>query len=223
MSIKPIRNFWRFQQESPTSRKKMVPQQHTIYSMVMWIIYLYIDHKPCRTRDWTNTVRCPYCQFTESRVLDSRPTDEGTMIRRRRECMDCGERFTTYEKVELTPLWVIKKDGRREMFARQKVLSGLLTACEKRSVPLETLEGLVVDIERTLRNQFEREVESRRIGEMVMERLMAIDEVAYVRFASVYRQFRDLETFRSELERLLTGDQSETPGQRSFDRREPEG
>ena len=128
-------------------------------------------------------------------------------VRRRRECQVCGERFTTYEKVEATPLLVIKKDGRREPFNRDKVLRGMLTACEKRPVELERLQAIAAEIERELRSRFDKEVESRVIGEMVMERLRRLDQVAYVRFASVYRQFKDIETFRRELDRLLAGDE----------------
>lgn len=154
-------------------------------------------------------MRCPRCHAPDTRVLDSRPTDEGTAIRRRRECQVCGERFTTREKVEVTPLWVIKRDGRRELFNRDKVLRGMLIACEKRPVELDQLQAIASDVERELYRRFDNEVESRVIGEMVMERLQRVDQVAYVRFASVYRQFRDLETFRRELDRLLAG---EPPG-----------
>lgn len=148
-------------------------------------------------------MRCPSCYHPESKVLDSRHIDESTSIRRRRECLQCGERFTTYERIEKTPLIVIKKDERRESFDRNKLLNGLITACEKRPVRLETLEELVDDIEKQLRNRPEREVHSQVIGEMVMDRLRDIDEVAYVRFASVYRQFKDIARFREELDRLL--------------------
>ena len=151
-------------------------------------------------------MRCPYCGHTETRVLDSRPTDEASAIRRRRECASCGERFTTYEKVENTPFVVVKKDGRRESFDREKVLRGILVACEKRPVALEDIERLVDEVERELRSSYEREIESSAIGKLVMERLRELDEVAYVRFASVYRQFKDLETFRQELDRLLESD-----------------
>lgn len=148
-------------------------------------------------------MRCPFCHGPESKVLDSRPTEEGTVIRRRRECVVCGRRFTTYEKVEETPFMVVKRDGRRESFDRNKILTGLLKACEKRPVSMNTLEAAVDDIERELRSNYDREVSSLQIGEMVMERLRAIDEVAYVRFASVYRQFKDLNRFLEELEKLL--------------------
>ena len=148
-------------------------------------------------------VKCPYCGFEDSRVLDSRPTEEGGAIRRRRECTACLRRFTTYERVEEIPLVVIKKDGRREPFNRTKILTGLLKACEKRPVALERLDRLVSDVEREIRNSLRGEVESREIGEMVMNRLKDIDEIAYVRFASVYRQFKDVGTFLEELESLL--------------------
>lgn len=154
-------------------------------------------------RWWGGAMRCPYCGFPESRVLDSRPTDDGTVIRRRRECEGCQRRFTTYEKVDEPPLVVVKKDGRRERFDSGKVLGGLLKACEKRPVPSERLHEVVQDIEKELRSRGEREVESRVIGEMVMERLRELDEVAYVRFASVYRQFADLRRFAEEVQRLL--------------------
>ena len=148
-------------------------------------------------------MKCPYCSHPDTRVLDSRPTDEGTAIRRRRECLACDERFTTYERVETIPLMVVKKDGTREEFNRNKVLQGMITACEKRAVPLAVLERAVTVIEQTLRNSLEHEVSSRTIGELVMDALRRIDQVAYVRFASVYREFRDIEQFREELESLL--------------------
>jgi len=148
-------------------------------------------------------MKCPYCSHPDTRVLDSRPTDEGTAIRRRRECLACDERFTTYERVETIPLMVVKKDGTREEFNRNKVLQGMITACEKRAVPLAVLERAVTEIEQTLRNSLEHEVSSRTIGELVMDALRRIDQVAYVRFASVYREFRDIEQFREELESLL--------------------
>ncbi len=137
-------------------------------------------------------MRCPYCRAAESRVLDSRAAEEGSAIRRRRECVQCGRRFTTYERVEEVPLWVVKKDGRRELFNREKLLRGIMKACEKRNATLEVLSGLVDEIERNLREQFEPEVQSRVIGELVMEKLRRVDKVAYVRFASVYREFKDV-------------------------------
>jgi transcriptional repressor NrdR len=155
-------------------------------------------------------VKCPYCGFPESRVLDSRPTEDGAVIRRRRECASCQRRFTTYEKVDEPPLVVVKKDGRRERFDPGKVLGGLLKACEKRPVPSERLHEIVREIEKELRSRGEREVESRVIGEMVMEHLRELDEVAYVRFASVYRQFADLRRFADEVQRLLRERERET-------------
>jgi len=148
-------------------------------------------------------MRCPFCGFAESRVLDSRPTVESNSIRRRRECIGCERRFTTYERVDELPLVVVKKDGRREAFNRQKLLQGLLKACQKRPVPTEKLEAVVEGIERDLRNTMETEVKSSYIGELVMNSLRGLDEVAYVRFASVYREFKDAESFMEELKNLL--------------------
>ncbi|NLW16983.1 MAG: transcriptional repressor NrdR [Firmicutes bacterium] len=148
-------------------------------------------------------MKCPYCGVVDSRVIDSRPTEESTAIRRRRECTGCGRRFTTYEKIEELPLMVIKKDGSRETFDRDKILTGLFKACEKRPVSAATLEQVVDSIELALRNQLRTEVKSQEIGEMVMEQLSTIDEIAYVRFASVYRQFADINRFRQELDKLL--------------------
>lgn len=148
-------------------------------------------------------MKCPSCQHNGTRVVDSRPADEMKAIRRRRECEECGYRFTTFEKVEETPLIVVKKDGSREEFSREKVLKGLIRACEKRPVPLEVLEEVVFTIEKDLRRIGNAEVKSEDVGEMVMDRLAAIDEVAYVRFASVYRQFKDITVFIEELKDLL--------------------
>lgn len=148
-------------------------------------------------------MKCPYCFYQESKVVDSRPTDDGERIRRRRECLSCLKRFTTYEVIETTPLMVVKKDRSREQFNRNKILNGLLRACEKRPVSLGTLEGIVDDIELALQNSLEREVRSEQIGEMVMDRLKGVDEVAYVRFASVYRQFKDINSFMDELKNIL--------------------
>ena len=148
-------------------------------------------------------MKCPYCFFQESKVVDSRPADEGERIRRRRECLSCGKRFTTYEVVETTPLMVVKKDRSREQFNREKLLTGLLRACEERPVSLTTLESVVDDIELSLQNSLEREVCTDKIGELAMERLKGIDEVAYVRFASVYRQFKDIHSFMEELNAIL--------------------
>jgi transcriptional repressor NrdR len=148
-------------------------------------------------------MRCPFCGFAESRVIDSRAAEEGSSIRRRRECLQCVRRFTTYEVVEETPLMVIKKDGRREMFDKGKLLNGLLKAVEKRPIPLNVVETLADKVEKEIRNSMEREVSSRYIGETVMRYLKDIDQVAYVRFASVYRQFADLNNFMQELEVLM--------------------
>ncbi len=148
-------------------------------------------------------MKCPFCDYDDTKVIDSRHTEEGTAIRRRRECEKCGKRFTTYEKVEETMLVVIKKDGSREPFDRTKILNGIIKACEKRPVPLADMEAVVDNIERGLNNMMEKEVKSTFIGELVMEKLRDLDEVAYVRFASVYRQFTDISTFISEIEKLL--------------------
>ena len=148
-------------------------------------------------------MRCPYCAYLESKVVDSRPADEGASIRRRRECLSCRKRFTTYEMVESLPLMVVKKDGSRQSFDRGKILAGLIRACEKRPVSFDTLENIALEIEQNLQSQIEREVSSLAIGEQVMERLKRVDQVAYVRFASVYRQFKDLNTFMEELNKLL--------------------
>jgi len=148
-------------------------------------------------------VKCPYCAHPESKVVDSRPADEGSSIRRRRECLECHRRFTTYETMESLPLVVIKKDGRRQTFDKSKLLGSMIKACEKRSVSLGTLEEIANEIEQALQNKMEREVSSTEIGEMVMDRLKEVDGVAYVRFASVYRQFKDINTFMTELNKLL--------------------
>ena len=147
-------------------------------------------------------MRCNFCGYADSKVLDSRPVDEGRSIRRRRECLDCGKRFTTYERLEEMPLVVVKKDSRRELFDPNKLLNGLIKSCDKRKIPLSILEQLVSDIEKELRNSLEQEIPSQIIGEMVMSRLKSIDEVAYVRFASVYRKFEDISTFMDELRAL---------------------
>lgn len=148
-------------------------------------------------------MRCPFCSYGDSRVIDSRSVDNSMSIRRRRECPDCGRRFTTYEKYEETPLIVIKKDGKRELFDFQKMLSGLLKAFEKRPIEFEKIQETAKDIERTLRKQGDAEVSTERIGETVMEYLERIDQVAYVRFASVYRQFADVNNFMQELEKII--------------------
>ncbi|WP_434751942.1 transcriptional regulator NrdR [Paenibacillus amylolyticus] len=149
-------------------------------------------------------MKCPYCGYLGTKVLDSRPANESKSIRRRRECEQCARRFTTFEMIEETPLIVIKKDGSREEFSRDKILRGLIRACEKRPVSVETLEMMVSEVEKSLRNTAEAEVESRQIGELLMEQLFPVDEVAYVRFASVYRQFKDINMFMKELKSLLS-------------------
>ena len=148
-------------------------------------------------------MKCPFCAYLESKVVDSRPADEGASIRRRRECLSCHKRFTNYETMESLPLMVVKKDGSRQSFDRNKVMNGLIRACEKRPVSFSTMEEIVNEIEQTLQNEMEREVSSAEIGELVMERLKKVDEVSYVRFASVYRQFKDINTFMRELNKLL--------------------
>ncbi|MDF3002099.1 MAG: nrdR [Bacillota bacterium] len=151
-------------------------------------------------------MRCPFCENPDTRVIDSRPTEEGHAIRRRRECDSCSKRFTTYEKVEEMIFMVIKKDGSREAFDRNKVMNGIIKACEKRPVSIASIERIVEEIERGLNNMMEKEVESKLIGEVIMEHLKGLDEVAYVRFASVYRQFKDVNTFIAEIEKLLGRD-----------------
>lgn len=148
-------------------------------------------------------MRCPFCGYSESKVIDSRPAEEGATIRRRRECLACQKRFTTYEIMERLPLVVIKRDGSRQTFDKIKVMNGMLRACEKRPVSLQSLEKIADEVEQELQNYLEREVSTTEIGEMVMERLKNVDEVAYVRFASVYRQFKDVKTFFDELTKLI--------------------
>jgi len=149
-------------------------------------------------------MKCPFCAFAESKVIDSRPAEEGATIRRRRECLSCQKRFTTYEIMERLPLVVVKRDGTRQTFDKEKLVRGLLRACEKRPVALGDLTAIADDIEQTLQNSMEREIQAEEVGELVMERLRAVDEVAYVRFASVYRSFKDINTFVEEVNRLLT-------------------
>ena len=149
-------------------------------------------------------MKCPFCGYSESKVIDSRPADEGASIRRRRECLSCAKRFTTYETVESLPMVVVKKDGSRQSFDRRKVLGGMIRACEKRPVPLAELERIAEEIEQDLQNSMEREISTADIGEKVMDRLRNVDQVAYVRFASVYRQFKDIDTFMAELTKLLS-------------------
>ncbi len=148
-------------------------------------------------------MRCLFCGHTESKVIDSRATDEGTTIRRRRECLECGKRFTTYEKIESIPIIVVKKDGTRESFDRDKIINGIVRACEKRPISLNDIEGIVDEIETKLYNLLEKEVSTEKIGEMVMERLQKLDDIAYVRFASVYRQFKDINSFMDELAKII--------------------
>ncbi len=150
-------------------------------------------------------MRCPFCSFVESKVIDSRATEEGNSIRRRRECLSCMRRFTTYEVIEEIPLMVIKKDGRRVIFDRTKLINGLLRACEKRPISLAMVEELADKVEKEIRNTMEREISTQQIGETVMQHLKEIDQVAYVRFASVYRQFADINNFVHELEALMKG------------------
>lgn len=148
-------------------------------------------------------MKCPYCNFEESKVVDSRPTDEGYVIRRRRECISCKKRFTTYEKIEETPLIVVKKEGTRETYNRSKLMNGIIRACEKRPVSVEQIDEVIDSIERVLHNSMEKEISTKYIGELLMEKLKELDEVAYVRFASVYRQFKDINTFVDELTKML--------------------
>ena len=157
-------------------------------------------------------MKCPFCACSESKVIDSRPTDEGERIRRRRECIACGKRFTTYEIIETVPIIVVKKDKSREAFDRVKLFNGMLRACEKRPVSIAQIETVVSEIEQELQNSLDREVTSVRIGEMAMEKLKGLDEVAYVRFASVYREFKDVSTFMDELGKLL--EQENTRGKK---------
>ena len=149
-------------------------------------------------------MKCPFCGYTESKVIDSRPAEEGATIRRRRECLACSKRFTTYEIIDRLPLVVVKRDGSRQTFDKVKLINGMVRACEKRPVTLPQLEKIADDIEQELMGGLEREVKTIEVGEMVMARLKAIDEVAYVRFASVYRSFKDINTFMEELSKLLT-------------------
>ena len=148
-------------------------------------------------------MKCPFCGYTESKVIDSRPAEEGATIRRRRECLACGKRFTTFEIIERLPLVVVKRDGSRQSFDKVKLINGMVRACEKRPVSLQTLEQIADEIEQELQSNLEREIRTVDVGEMVMERLKDIDEVAYVRFASVYRSFKDINTFMEELSKLL--------------------
>lgn len=154
-------------------------------------------------------MKCPYCAFDDSKVVDSRPSEEGTMIRRRRECNRCNKRFTTYERVENIPLIVVKKGGHRTAFDKNKIFNGMIKACEKRPVPIDAIKTVVDDLERSLYQSEMKEVPSSLIGEQVMVALKSMDQVAYVRFASVYRQFKDVASFMDELERLISEKQTE--------------
>ncbi len=153
-------------------------------------------------------MKCPFCSFEESKVIDSRPTDEGERIRRRRECISCGKRFTTYEIIESVPIMVVKRDKSRQPFDRDKLFSGIMRACEKRPVSVSVVEKAVDEIEAEIQNSLDREVTSVKIGELVMDKLKDIDEVAYVRFASVYRSFKDINTFMNEVKKLLIEDKN---------------
>lgn len=161
-------------------------------------------------------MKCPSCGYSETKVIDSRLNSDGTSIRRRRECLKCEKRFTTYEYIETVPLLVVKRDGRRQYFDRKKIIAGLMKACEKRPVSLDRIEEITSDIERTIQRQYDREVDSKEIGELIMGKLVGLDEVAYVRFASVYRQFRDVNQFMNELQGML---KKEPPRQEIADRR----
>ena len=157
-------------------------------------------------------MNCPFCNTPDTKVIDSRPTEEGQAIRRRRECEACGKRFTTYEKVEEVLFMVVKRDGTREQFDRAKILNGIIRACQKRPVTLDQMEAIVIDIERSLSSQMEKEVSTEFIGNAVMEHLKNLDQVAYVRFASVYRKFTDVETFVSEIEKLVNSEKDKKVG-----------
>ncbi|WP_138159314.1 transcriptional regulator NrdR [Peptoniphilus catoniae] len=148
-------------------------------------------------------MKCPYCNYLDSKVIDSRPTDEGSTIRRRRECINCKSRFTTYERVEETPIIVVKRDGNRQIFDKNKIINGIIKSCEKRPVSIESIEKAADDVEKQVQNLMKKEISSEEIGEFVMEALKDLDEVAYVRFASVYRQFKDVQSFFNELESIM--------------------
>lgn len=170
--------------------------------------YLFIQNKLvfktqlCIDKGGTN-MRCPYCDYLESKVIDSRPIDDGSSIRRRRECLKCEKRFTTYEQIESVPLVIIKKDGKRQTYNRQKLLNGILRACEKTPVSFGQIENVVLEVESVLNSSLDREISSTQIGELVMDKLKKINDIAYVRFASVYREFRDVNSFMEELSTLI--------------------
>jgi len=147
-------------------------------------------------------MKCPYCGFGQDKVIDTREINDGLQIRRRRECLNCGKRFTTYEEIEMKPLIVIKKDGRREKFNREKIFTGIQKACEKRPISTEEIEKIIMEIEQELRQKFDREVPSKEIGKIIIKRLKKIDKVAYIRFASVYREFQDISEFKKEIEKI---------------------
>ena len=147
-------------------------------------------------------MKCPYCGFAQDKVIDTREINDGLQIRRRRECLNCGKRFTTYEEIEMKPLIVIKKDGRREKFNREKIFTGIQKACEKRPISTEEIEKIIMEIEQELRQKFDREVPSKEIGKIIIKRLKKIDKVAYIRFASVYREFQDISEFKKEIEKI---------------------
>ena len=151
-------------------------------------------------------MKCPACGYNDTKVIDSRENNDGTSIRRRRECLNCEKRFTTYEYVEQVPLMVVKRDGRRQPFDRKRIISGLIKACEKRPVSIDRMEDVTSEIERVIQKKFDREVSTKDIGELIMEKLAGLDEIAYVRFASVYRQFRDVNQFMQELKIILDRD-----------------
>ena len=157
-------------------------------------------------------MRCPYCHYKDTSVVDSRMNSDGTSIRRRRKCPKCEERFTTYEYIEHVPLMVVKRDGRRQPFDRSRIVKGFIKACEKRPISIDQIESMVDDIERVVRKKYDQEIDSKDIGEMVMDRLSVTDEVAYVRFASVYRQFRDVNQFMSELQNILGKNKKQKKG-----------
>jgi transcriptional repressor NrdR len=157
-------------------------------------------------------MKCPYCGYSDSKVIDSRPTEDDLSIRRRRGCLQCGKRFTTYETVEQVPVMVVKRDGSRQAFDKQKMLRGMIRACYKRPVSAADLEKAANEVEQEVRNSMQREVSAEYVGDLVMEKLKALDEVSYVRFASVYRQFKDISTFREELDRMMGEDKKTSVG-----------
>lgn len=178
-------------------------QSIAVFSFSWYNFFVGKPYIKCRELAGGN-MKCPFCNYEDSKVVDSRPVDDGEKIRRRRECIQCSKRFTTYEAIETTPLVVVKKDESREAFDRSKLFNGMLRACEKRPVSVDTIEDAVSSIETQLQNSLEREVSSDKIGELAMEKLKSIDDVAYVRFASVYRQFKDINTFLDEVTKLLS-------------------